>query len=49
MTITGKTIEENLKHVRVDYDKQKIVYSTKNPISATGGVGLLEILHRMAQ
>ena len=38
MTITGKTIEENLKHVRVDYDKQKIVYSTKNPISATGGV-----------
>ena len=31
MTITGKTIEENLKHISVDYDKQKIVYSTKKP------------------
>ena len=38
MTITGKTIKENLKHVNIDYNKQKIVYSTKNPISPTGGV-----------
>ncbi len=38
MTVTGKTIKENLKNVNIDYKKQNIIYSTKNPISPTGGV-----------
>ena len=50
MTITGKTIEENLKHIRVDYDKQKIVYSTKTPfLQQEELLDLLEISHRMVQ
>jgi dihydroxy-acid dehydratase len=38
LTVTGKTISENLKDINIDYNNQKIVYSTKNPISKTGGV-----------
>ncbi len=38
MTVTGKTIKENLKNVDIDYKKQNIIYSTKNPINPTGGV-----------
>ena len=38
LTVNGKTIAENLKLVKVDFDTQKIIYSTKKPISKTGGV-----------
>jgi dihydroxy-acid dehydratase len=37
MTVTGKTIGENLEGVTVPGD-QKIIYSTANPITKTGGV-----------
>ncbi len=37
MTVTGKTIAENLKDVVVPKD-QDVVVSTKTPITATGGV-----------
>jgi len=38
LTVTGKTIKENLEDVVLDLDSQKIVYSTNSPISKTGGV-----------
>ena len=38
LTVTGKTLKENLSSVKVDFDSQKIIFSTKNPISKTGGV-----------
>ena len=38
MTVTGKTIEENIKDVKFDTTSQKIVYSTSKPITSTGGV-----------
>ena len=35
MTVTGKTIKENLKNVNIDYkNKYNLLY--KNPISPTG-------------
>ncbi|HEX2116630.1 MAG TPA: dihydroxy-acid dehydratase [Alphaproteobacteria bacterium] len=37
ITVTGKTIAENLKDVRFP-ENQKVVYHVKNPISKTGGV-----------
>jgi dihydroxy-acid dehydratase len=37
MTVTGKTMEENLKDVKFNTD-QKVVYPVSNPISPTGGV-----------
>ena len=37
MTVTGKTMAENLKPV-VFNTNQKVVYPTSNPITATGGV-----------
>ena len=37
MTVTGKTIGENLEGVKVPGD-QDIIYSTANPITPTGGV-----------
>ena len=37
ITISGKTVEENLKDVKFD-DNQKVVYPVSNPISPTGGV-----------
>ncbi len=38
LTVTGKTLEENLKNVKINFESQEVVYSTKNPISHTGGV-----------
>ena len=38
ITVTGKTIEENLKNVKFSTQTQKIVLSHKKPISKTGGV-----------
>ena len=38
LTVTGKTLEENLKNVEINYQSQEIVYSTQNPNSHTGGV-----------
>ena len=51
MTITGKTIEENLKHVRVDYDKQKNSLFNKKILSLKLEelLDFLETLHRMVQ
>src|SRR6185369_9718953 len=37
ITVTGKTIAENLKDVRFP-DNQKVIYRVKNAISKTGGV-----------
>ncbi|MCB1519357.1 MAG: dihydroxy-acid dehydratase [Hyphomicrobiaceae bacterium] len=37
MTVTGKTMEENLRDVVFNTD-QKVVYPVSNPITATGGV-----------
>jgi dihydroxy-acid dehydratase len=37
LTVTGKTIAENLRKVRVPKD-QDVVRTTKNPLSPTGGV-----------
>jgi len=38
LTVTGKTLKENLSSIEVDFDSQKIIFSTQNPISKTGGV-----------
>jgi len=38
LTVTGKTLKENLSSVKVDFDSQKIIFPPKNPISKTGGV-----------
>tara|TARA_X000000950_G_scaffold289429_1_gene413350 strand:+ start:5632 stop:7266 length:1635 start_codon:yes stop_codon:yes gene_type:complete len=38
LTITGDTISKNLEKIKFNTVSQKIVYSTKNPISKTGGV-----------
>ena len=32
MTVTGKTIEENIKDIKFDTTSQKVVYSTSKPI-----------------
>ncbi len=37
ITISGKTVEDNLKDVKFD-ENQKVVYPVSNPISPTGGV-----------
>lgn len=37
MTVTGKTIKENLRHVKFP-ENQKVIYRVKNAISKTGGV-----------
>jgi len=37
MTVTGKTIAENLKNVKFD-PNQKVMRDTKNPLAPTGGV-----------
>jgi dihydroxy-acid dehydratase len=37
ITVTGKTMAENLKDVRFR-DDQKVIYRVKNPITPTGGV-----------
>ena len=38
LTVTGKTIGENLKNTKFSTTNQKIVSSHKNPLSKTGGV-----------
>ena len=38
ITVTGKSLSENLKSIKVDYESQKIIYPTNKPISNTGGV-----------
>ncbi len=38
ITVSGKTIEENLKNVKFDSTSQDLIYSTQKPISTTGGV-----------
>ncbi len=38
MTVSGKTIKENLSDINFDTSSQKIIYSTSKPISKTGGV-----------
>ena len=38
LTVTGKSIAENLEKIKFDTSNQKIIYSTNNPISKTGGV-----------
>ncbi len=38
MTVTGKTIGENLSDIKFSTTNQKIIYSTSNPITETGGV-----------
>ncbi len=37
MTVTGKTMEENLRSVKFNTD-QKVIYPVSNPITTTGGV-----------
>src|SRR5579859_2323886 len=37
MTVTGKTVAENLKDVKFDHD-QKVMRDTSNPLAPTGGV-----------
>ena len=38
MTVTGRTIGENLSNIKFSTTNQKIIYSTTNPITETGGV-----------
>ncbi|MDC3091106.1 dihydroxy-acid dehydratase [Rickettsiales bacterium] len=38
ITVTGKSIGENLSKTKFDSTSQNIIYSTKKPISVTGGV-----------
>lgn len=38
MTVTGKTIEENLKDIKFPEKEQDVVYRIETPISTTGGV-----------
>ncbi len=38
ITVTGKSVEENLSDIAFNPDKQNIIYSTSKPISKTGGV-----------
>ena len=38
MTVTGRTIGENLSNIKFSTTNQKIIYSTANPITETGGV-----------
>jgi dihydroxy-acid dehydratase len=42
MTVTGKTIAENLENVpELDFDEQKIIYPVSNPIKSTGHLQIL--------
>jgi len=42
LTVTGKTIAENLAAApTLDFDQQKIIYPTENPIKATGHLQIL--------
>ena len=41
LTVTGKTMEENLRDIKFN-DQQKVVYHPKNPLSKSGGVVVLK-------
>ncbi|UAY53003.1 dihydroxy-acid dehydratase [Ferruginibacter albus] len=42
LTVTGKTIEENLKDVEpINFDTQKIIYPVETPLKATGHLQIL--------
>ena len=42
LTVTGKTIEENLEHVPdLDFETQKIILPVEAPIKATGHLQIL--------
>lgn len=42
LTVTGKTIAENLAEVKdLDFDEQKIIYPVENPLKATGHLQIL--------
>jgi len=42
LTVTGKTIAQNLKSIPdLDFDTQKIIFPTENPIKATGHLQIL--------
>ncbi|MFZ1991439.1 MAG: dihydroxy-acid dehydratase [Alphaproteobacteria bacterium] len=38
LTVTGKTMAENLKDVKVDFEGQEVIRPLSNPLSPTGGV-----------
>ncbi len=42
MTVTGKTMKENLKNIKFN-PKQKVMRSYKDPLSPTGGVVGLKV------
>jgi dihydroxy-acid dehydratase len=42
LTVTGKTLEENLEGVEAKEEGQDIVYSTAAPLSATGSLAILK-------
>ncbi|MBI5753715.1 dihydroxy-acid dehydratase [Candidatus Peregrinibacteria bacterium] len=41
LTVTGKTVAENLKNVKLPSKNQDVIYTTKNPIMATGPIVIL--------
>lgn len=42
MTVTGKTLEENLKNIdSINFNKQKVIYSIENPLKSTGHLQIL--------
>jgi dihydroxy-acid dehydratase len=42
MTITGKTIEENLKEIpELDFEKQNVIFPVERPVKATGHLQIL--------
>ena len=42
MTVTGKTLKENLESIPdIEFDKQKIIYTIENPIKKTGHLQIL--------
>jgi dihydroxy-acid dehydratase len=42
MTVTGKTVAENLANVPdLDFDSQKIIFPTSNPVKSTGHLQIL--------
>jgi len=41
MTVTGKTLAENLAHVKPLKDKQDVIHSLNNPIKETGHIRIL--------
>lgn len=42
LTITGKTLKENLENVPLPSDTQKVIYSVKNPVKKKGPLSILK-------